>query len=130
MATPKAWLLPAVLALITGLGTAVFVHQHQPDYPPRFAAFQMTMLGATMLLAAPQRWLSWVSLLLLLGGTLIASMSVGMFYLPTLAAAGWVAARRHRETAESTPGFLDTKPKSGIIYTESELDAIRHRQSR
>jgi hypothetical protein len=130
MAIRKAWLLPAVLALITGLGTAVFVHQHQPDYPPRFAAFQMVMLGAAMLVAAPKPWLRWVSLLLLLGGTLIAGMSVGMFYLPTLAAAGWVAARRNRETAEAIPGFLDTKPQRGIIYTESELDAIRHRQSR
>jgi hypothetical protein len=90
----------------------------------------MMMLGAAMLLAAPQRWLSWVSLLLLLGGALLAGMSVGMFYLPTLAAAGWVAARRRLRETQAPPSFLDTRPQSGIVYTESELDAINDRQRR
>jgi hypothetical protein len=129
MAIRKAWLLPAVLAVVTGVGTAIFVHQHQPDYPLRLVTFQIVMLGAATLVAAPQRWLWSLSLLLLLGGAFVAGMSVGMFYLPTVVAAGWVAARRHNER-QASPSFLDTKPQDGIIYTESELDAINHRQSR
>src|SRR3974390_1411255 len=101
------WLLPAVLAAITDLGTAIFVHQHQPNYPPQFLTFQIVMLGAATLVAAPQRWLRSVSLLLLLGGAFVASMSVGIFYLPTVAVAGWVAAKRVTER-EATPSFLDS----------------------
>jgi hypothetical protein len=99
-----------------------------PSCCPRrhHATFQIMMVGAAMLVAAPQRWLWSVSLLVLLGGAYVAGMSVGMFYLPTLVAAGWVAARRQNER-RSTPGFLDTKPQDGVIYTESELDAINDR---
>ena len=82
-----------------------------------------------MLVAAPQRWVRSVSLLLLLGGAYVTGMSVGMFYLPTVLVAGFVVARRLNES-QATPSFLDTKPQNGIIYTESELGAIKYRQGR
>jgi hypothetical protein len=129
MALRKAWLLPAVLAVSTDLGTGVFVHQHQPDYPVQLITFQIMMVGAAMLVAAPQHWVRWVSLPLLLGGAFVAGMSIGMFYIPTVAAAAFVVSRRLRES-QATPNFLDTKPQNGITYTESELDAIKYRQSR
>jgi hypothetical protein len=56
-------------------------------------------------------------------------MSVGMFYLPTVAVAGLVVALQKNEDHVSS-GFLDTKPRNGIIYTDSELDAIKQRRSR
>jgi hypothetical protein len=125
----RVWFLPAVLAVVTGLGTAVFVHRHQPDYPVQLVTFQIMMIGAAMLVAAPQRWVRPVSLLLLLGGAYVTGMSVGMFYLPTVVVAGIVVARRLNEI-QATPSFLDTKPQNGSIYTESELGAIKYRQSR
>ena len=82
-----------------------------------------------MLVAAPQRWVRSVSLLLLLGGAYVTGMSVGMSYLPTVLVAGLVVARRLNES-RATPSFLDTKPQNGIIYTESELGAIKYRQGR
>jgi hypothetical protein len=128
MATRKVWFLPAVIAVVTVLGT-VFVHRHQPDYPAQLVTFQIIMVGAAMLVAAPQRWVRSVSLLLLLGGAYVTGMSVGMFYLPTVLVAGFVVARRLNES-QATPSFLDTKPQNGIIYTESEFGAIKYRQGR
>jgi hypothetical protein len=64
MAIRKAWFLPTVVAAGTDLGTAIFVHQHEPTYPLQFLTFQIMMLGAATLIAAPQRWLWSVSLLL------------------------------------------------------------------
>jgi hypothetical protein len=120
--------LPAVLAVITDLVAAVFVRQNQPDYPVQFVTFQIVMAGAALLVAAPQRWLRLVAFLVLLFGVLLAGMSVGMFYIPTLVAAGWIMAMRLSDRA--TPSFLDTKPQNGVIYTESELEAMKYRQSR
>ena len=120
--------LPAILAAVTDAGTAVFVHQHQPDYPIQFVAFQLVMLGAAWMMAVPRRWVRLVAFLVLLCGVLLASMTVGMFYIPTLIAAGWVAAR-HLEK-EATPSFLDAKPQKGAIYTESELEAMKNLQDR
>jgi hypothetical protein len=51
--------------------------------------------------------------------------SVGFLYVPTVIAAGWVMARR---LENSTQSFLDAKPQRCIIYTESELEAMRGRQ--
>lgn len=129
MATRKVWFIPAVIAVVTGLGTAVFVHRHQPDYPAQLVTFQIIMVGAAMLVAAPQRWVRSVSLLLVLGGAYVTGMSVGMFYLPTVLVVGFVVARRLSES-HATPSFLDTKLQNGIIYTESELGAIKYRQGR
>jgi 4-amino-4-deoxy-L-arabinose transferase-like glycosyltransferase len=84
------------------------------------------MVGAALLVAARQRWLWTVALLVLLGGVYLAGMSVGLFYIPAFGAAVWVTARRLNET-RAAPSFLDTKPRKGIIYTESELDAMKHR---
>jgi hypothetical protein len=125
MAVPILWFLPVVLAVITDLVAAVFVRQNQPDYPVQFVTFQIVMAGAALLVAAPQRWLRLVAFLVLLFGVLLAGMSVGMFYLPTLGAAGWIMAMRLSDRA--TPSFLDTKPQNGVIYTESELDAMKYR---
>ena len=128
MAARVLCFLPAVLAIITNLAAAAFVRQHQPDYPIELVTFQIVMVAAALLVTAPQSWLRLVALLILLFGVLIAGMSVGMFYIPTLAAAGWIVAMRPRDRA--TPGFLDTKPRNGVIYTESELDAMKYRQNR
>ena len=91
--------LPAILAAITDVGTTVFVRQHQPDYPIQFVTFQIVMVGAALLMAVPQRKVWLVAFLVLLGGVLLAGMSVGMFYIPTLIAAGWVMARRNVDSA-------------------------------
>ncbi len=121
-------LLPVVLAIISSLVVAGFVRQHQGDYPVELVTLQIVMVAAALLATAPQRWLRLGAFLVLLFGVLIAGMSVGMFYIPTLTAAGWNLATRLGDQA--TPSFLDTKPQNGVIYTESELDAMKYRQSR
>jgi hypothetical protein len=128
MAVRILWFLPAVLAVITDQVAAVFVRQHQPDYPVELVTFQIVMVAAALLVTAPQRWLRLVAFLVLLFGVFITGMSVGMFYIPTLVAAGWIVAMRLSDRA--TPSFLDTKPQNGVTYTESELDAMKYRQSR
>jgi hypothetical protein len=128
MAVRILWFLPAVLAVITDLVAAVFVRQHQPDYPVELVTFQIVMVAAALLVTAPQRWLRLVAFLVLLFGVFIAGMSVGMFYIPTLVATGWIMAMRLSDRA--TPSFLDTKPQNGVIYTVSELEAMKYRKSR
>ena len=123
------WLLPAAVAVVTGIGTGIFVQQHQPDYPIQAAIFQIMMVGAALLVTVPQPWVRLLSPLLLMCGAFVAGMSIGMFYLPTVVVAGLVAARRLNEN-RATPSFLDAKPQDGIIYTETEVDAMNHRQSR
>ena len=128
MTVRPPWFLPAVLAVITDLGTSVFVQHHQSEYPIPFVAFQIAMAAAALLVAARPRWMWEMALLVLLGGVYLAGMSVGLFYIPTFAAAIWVGARRWNET-EAPPSFLDTEPDKGISYTESERNAMRYRQS-
>ncbi len=82
-----------------------------------------------MLVAAPQRWVRSASLVFLLGGAYVTGMSVGVFYLPTVLMTAFVVARRLNES-QATPSFLDTKPRNGIVYTDSELGAIKYRQGR
>ena len=65
---------------------------------------------------------------LLLATLLVVAVSLGFFYLPILAAVGWVMVRRIEDAA--TPSFLDSKPQKGVIYTASELDAMNNRQNR
>ena len=120
--------IPAVLAVITDLVAAVVVRQGQPDYPVQFLAFQIVMAGAALLVAAPERWLRHGAVLVLLIGVLLSGMSVGVFYIPTLLAACWIVAMRPSDRA--TPSFLDTKPQGRVIYTESDLEAMKYRQSR
>ena len=128
MAVRILWFIPAVLAVITDLVVGVFVRQNMPDYPVQFVTFQITMAGAALLVAAPQRWLRLVASMVILFGVLLAGMSVGLFYIPTLVAAGWIMAKRLSDRA--TASFLDTKPQNGVIYTESELEVMKYRQSR
>lgn len=128
MALRILWFLPAVLAVITDLVVAAFVRQNTPDYPVQFVTFQIAMAGAALLVAAPKLWLRLVAFLVLLFGVLLAGMSVGMFYIPTLVAAGWIIAMRLSDRA--TPSFPGTKPQNGVSYTESELEAMKYRQSR
>jgi hypothetical protein len=119
--------LPAALAIITSMVIAGLVRQHQPDYPVELVILQIIMVMAALLVTAPHRWLRLGAFLVLLFGVLITGMSVGMFYIPTLTAAGWILAMRLGDHA--TLSFLDTKPQNGVIYTESELDAMKYRQS-
>jgi hypothetical protein len=121
--------LPVSLAVITGLVVAaVVMRQNQPRDPAPFLIFQIFMAGAAWLVAGPQRWLRMIAVLVLFFGVLVTGMSVGLFYIPTLAAAGWVMAMRLSNQA--TPSFLDTKPQNGVIYTKSDREAMKYRQSR
>ena len=101
--------VPAILAAITDAGTTVFVRQHQPDYPVQFVTFQIIMVAAALLMVALERWMRLIGFLVLLSGVLLAGMTVGMFYIPTLIAAGWVMARRMEEKA--APSVLEGKPQ-------------------
>lgn len=96
--------LPAILAAVTDVGTAVFVRSHQPDYPFQFLFFQLAMFGLAFLMAAPAEYrvvrVSALSLLIL--GVFLASFTVGVFYVPTVIAAGWLVLR-DRETAARSP---------------------------
>lgn len=118
--------VPAIVAAVTDAATAVFVLIHQRNLPGRFIFFEIVMLGAALMFAPRFRWAWIVAFAVLLGGMLLASMTVGIFYAPTAIAAGWVMARR-LEAPDATPGFLDSKPKKGVIYTESEIEAMRNR---
>lgn len=118
---------PAILAALTDLGTAALVRSNQPDYPPRFLIFQCVMFGLALTLATRYRWLWVAAVVLMMGGVVLGAASVGFCYIPTVAAAGWVMVIRMRT---STPSYLDAKPQEGIVYTESELEAMRSRQGR
>jgi hypothetical protein len=127
MAIRISWLLPAVFAVLTNLVAAVYVRQSQANYPIQFVIFQIVIAGAALLVAAPQSWVRMAAFLVLLGGVLLTGMSVGMLYIPTLGVTMWLMARRLKN--EATPSFLDIKPQNGVIYTESELDEMKYRQS-
>jgi hypothetical protein len=97
------WLVPAVLAAITGTVATIVVGLQEPDfriYQPNvpFLVFRLAMVGVAVFLASPMRWLWFPAFLLLLLGAFLASMSVGVFYVPTMIAAGWVMARRLEES--------------------------------
>jgi len=85
--------LPAALTAVTDVLAAGFVLAHQPDYPTRFVAFQIVMLAAALLAAAPQIRIRCIGFLIVLAGVCISGMSVGMLYIPTAVAAGWAMAR-------------------------------------
>ncbi len=40
----------------------------------------------------------------------------------------WFILTRSKPGNHATPNFLDTKPQSGVIYTQSELDAMNSRR--
>lgn len=124
----KTWFLPALLAVVTGLGTGAFVHQHQSDYPVQLATLQLMMIGAAVLVAVPEHWVRLMSIPFLFVGVLVAGMSIGLFYLPVVIAAGIVVCRRPSER-QPNPNFLDSKLQNGISYTESEIAAITYRQN-
>ncbi len=90
--------VPATMAAATDVFTGILVSQNQRNYPVRFVIYQIAMVGLCLLLASPyRRW--WVALwitafLLLILGVWLAGFSVGLFYIPTVVAAGWVMVRR------------------------------------
>ena len=88
--------LPAVLAAVTDVVASAMVWTNQPDYPGRFIVFQIAMLGAALLAANPRMWVRLGAFSILLAGVFIAGASVGMFYVPTVFAAGCVMARDGR----------------------------------
>jgi hypothetical protein len=81
--------IPAVLAAVTDVLTTGIVLGHQPDYPDRFVVYQVVMLGAALLSAVPKKWVRILGCVLLVAGVFI-SMAVGLLYVPTAVAAGWV----------------------------------------
>jgi hypothetical protein len=58
--------------------------------------FQIVMFGAALLAAVPRKGVRFVGFVLLLAGVFISGMTVGMFYIPALIAAGWVMGRNER----------------------------------
>lgn len=119
--------LPAIAAAGTDIVTTVIVLLNQPDYPFRFLLFQAAMFGLALLLATRYRPLWVLAFGLLMAGVFLASASVGGLYIPAVAVAGWVMVKRLEPRA--TASFLDTEPQKGVIYTESELEAMRNRRS-
>jgi len=119
-------LLPAILAALTDLAATAIVRSNQQDLPSRFVLFQVVMLAAALLIAIPSRWVRALAFALLVGGALLGAASVGFLYAPTILAAGWVLLRRQEI---HTPSYLDAQPQKGILYTESELEAMRKRES-
>jgi len=74
--------------------------------PDRFVVYQIVMLGAALLAAVPRMWVRVVGFVLLLAGVLI-SMAVGLLYVPTAIAAGWVMVsdeRRHVHPGQEGSG--------------------------
>jgi hypothetical protein len=56
------------------------------------------MFGAALLFATPFRWVWALAFLTLIGGVVLTGFSVGLFYIPTVIAAGWVMVRRFEAT--------------------------------
>src|ERR1035441_2231411 len=92
--------LPAVLAALTDVWTAVIVIDHQPDYPARAVVYQVVMFGAALLSAVPKKSVRIVGFVLLLAGVFI-SMAIGLLYLPTFFAAVWVMTRDEQPPVQS-----------------------------
>jgi len=111
---PSSAFIPSIIAAVTDVGVAVFVHSFQPDLPGRFLIFQVVMFGLALLLATRYRGLWIIAFFLLIGGVILTGFTVGMFYVPTVVAAGWVMVKR-LNTMDATSGFLDTEPKNGVI---------------
>jgi hypothetical protein len=93
MRAPPWSYIPAALALVTDIFTTVLVRAHQPEYPFRFVVFQVVMFGAALLCIAAKMWVRLLGFCVLLAGALISGFSVGMFYYPSVFAAGWIALR-------------------------------------
>src|ERR1041384_7949596 len=86
--------LPAIAAVITDAVASALVISNQPDYPLRFVIFQLLVIGLALLLAVPYRWMWLLAFVLLIGCVIVASASVGILYVPTVALSGWVMVRR------------------------------------
>jgi hypothetical protein len=86
--------VPAIFAAATDLITVVIVRSLPQEYPFRVVLYQIVMLGLALLMATPYRLIWLVSFLMLMVGVLLAGFSIGMFYIPTVVAAGWVMVRR------------------------------------
>jgi hypothetical protein len=109
---PSSAFIPAIVASITDVVAAVIVQASQHNLPGRFLIFEVAMFGLALLLATRYRWVWGVGFVLLIGGVLPTGASVGMFYVPTVIAAGWVMVKRLDAASETPPAsFLDTIPK-------------------
>lgn len=84
--------LPAALAAMTDIWATGFVLTHQPFYG-RTIVFLIVMFGAALLVADSRKWVRVVGFVVLAVGVFISGMSVGMFYIPALIAAGWLMVR-------------------------------------
>ncbi len=59
---------------------------------------------------------SWGLLVLLL-------MKIALYLAPVIALVIYFVRRWRRARAKGVPGFHDKRPRSGIVYTKSELEA-------
>lgn len=109
--------LPAIVVVLTNVGTGVFVWKHQPDYPPPFALFQLAMLGFCLPLATRYRWLRISAFLLLIGGALFTGFSVGTFYWPTVAVAAGHSPDGH---LVKIPSGSISHPVVGTVFKTAE----------
>jgi hypothetical protein len=91
---PLSPFLPAIIAAATDLVTLVIVLSLPQEYPLRVVTYQLAMFGLALLLATSYRWMWVASFSLLIVGVVLAGFSIGMFYIPTVVAAGWVMVRR------------------------------------
>jgi hypothetical protein len=85
--------LPAGLAAVTDVLTALIVLAHQPDYPENVVVFQILMVLTALLSAVPNLGVRFVGFMLLMAGVLITGMSIGLLYLPTAMVALWILVR-------------------------------------
>lgn len=85
--------LPAAVAALTDMATAWMVVTNQPDYPIRAVMLQLLMFLAALLIAIPNKAIRVLAILVLVIGMAFAIASIGLFYIPTIFAAGWVLVR-------------------------------------
>src|SRR5690242_4419672 len=91
---PKAAYLPVIHCAITDVVAGIIVVKIQPVYPIQVIAFQLIMFGLALLFALPVRWLWVFSFVLLIVGVWVTGFSIGLHYVPTVIASGWVMAKR------------------------------------
>jgi hypothetical protein len=95
--------LPVGIAAVTDLATAWMVLANQPgNYPYRVIMLQLIILLSALLMAFPNKAIRVMAILVLTGGAAVALASIGMFYVPTIIASGWVLVRSER--TDSDPG--------------------------
>ena len=88
--------LPAALAAVANIVATAVVRSSPPENPVTFVVYQVVMFGAALLAAIPNKWVRFVAFMVLMAGVLIAGMSVGLLYLPTVMVALWIMVRDER----------------------------------